>query len=115
MDFSKIIISQYLAALEMLRRTVVQCPDALWDNPDDKTKVWHIAYHVLFYTHLYLQDSEETFTPWAKHREQLAAKLLRGYLAALRLQQPAQLRRLQLKERLPRSPQPRRPQRVASR
>jgi hypothetical protein len=70
MDFSTIIISQYLAALEMLKQTIVQCPDALWDNPDDKTKVWHIAYHVLFYTHLYLQDSEQTFTPWAKHREE---------------------------------------------
>ena len=31
--------------------------------------IWHIAYHVLFYTHLYLQGSEQEFLPWAKHRK----------------------------------------------
>ena len=70
MDYSEIIISQYQAALEMLRQVIVQCPDTIWDSPDDKTKVWHIAYHTLFYAHFYLQDSERTFAPWAKHREE---------------------------------------------
>ena len=69
MDYFKIIISQYLAALEMLKQTVTKCPESIWNSPDDQTKFWHIAYHALFYTHLYLQDSEQTFRPWSKHRE----------------------------------------------
>jgi hypothetical protein len=68
MDLPAVIASQYQAALEMLRQSVEKCPDTLWDSQDDKTKFWHIAYHALFYTHLYLSDSEATFTPWAKHR-----------------------------------------------
>jgi hypothetical protein len=68
MNYAAVIVSQYLAALEMLKQAVVKCPDALWDSPDDKTKFWHIAYHALFYTHLYLQDSGKTFTAWVKHR-----------------------------------------------
>ena len=69
MKTSNVIVSQYLAALEMLKETIAQCPDAIWNDPSDKTKFWHIAYHALFFTHLYLQDTEEDFTPWAKHRE----------------------------------------------
>src|SRR3989304_5244994 len=70
MDYSDIIISQYQAAREMLRQTIARCPDSIWNSPDDKTRFWHIAYHALFYTHLYLQDSEQAFTPWAKHRKE---------------------------------------------
>ena len=72
MDYSEIteiIISQYLAALEMLKQTIAECPAAVWNSPDDKTKFWHIAYHALFYTHLYLQDSVQSFKPWSKHRK----------------------------------------------
>ena len=68
MEYAPVIISQYRAALEMLKQSIVKCPESLWDSADDKTKFWHIAYHALFYTHLYLQESEQTFTPWAKHR-----------------------------------------------
>jgi hypothetical protein len=70
MSHPQVIISQYLAALEMLKQTIVQCPDLIWVSPDDKTKFWHIAYHALFYTHLYLQDSEQDFEPWSKHRDE---------------------------------------------
>ena len=70
MNHPQVIISQYLAALEMLNQTIVKCPDPIWDSPDDKTKFWHIAYHALFYTHLYLQDSEKDFEPWSKHRDE---------------------------------------------
>lgn len=69
MNYSKVIVSQYLAALEMLKETIVQCPDSIWDDPGDRTRFWHIAYHALFYTHLYLQDSAEAFIPWSKHRQ----------------------------------------------
>jgi len=70
MDHAAVISSQYLAALEMLKQAVVKCPDSLWDSPEDKTKFWHVAYHVLFYTHLYLADTGQDFTPWPKHRKE---------------------------------------------
>ena len=70
MNSKEAIRSQYRAALEMLKKTITQCPESLWDASADKNKFWHIAYHVLFFTHLYLQHSEKEFTPWMKHREQ---------------------------------------------
>ncbi len=68
MHIHDVIVSQYLASLEMLGQAIRACPDALWNSPDDKTKFWHVAYHALFYTHLYLQDSEQDFKPWSRHR-----------------------------------------------
>jgi len=68
MNYTDAIISQYLASLEMLRHTITGCPEDLWDRDEDRNRSWHIAYHALFYTHLYLQDSLAAFTPWAKHR-----------------------------------------------
>lgn len=65
----KVIQSQYLAALAMLEKAIDGCPDALWDRLADKNKFWHVAYHALFYTHLYIQPAESDFVPWAKHRQ----------------------------------------------
>ncbi len=66
MDFQQIIRSQFLAALEMLRQTIEKCPENLWNDPTDKNKFGHVAYHALFYTHLYLQPAFEDFKPWPK-------------------------------------------------
>ena len=41
----------------------------MWDDSQYCNSFWHIAYHALFYTHLYLQPTEEDFVPWAGHRE----------------------------------------------
>lgn len=38
MDYPTIIISQYLAALEMLKQTVALCPDSIWNSSVDKSK-----------------------------------------------------------------------------
>ena len=57
MSYTDAIISQYLASLEMLRHVITGCPEDLWDRVEDGNRSWHIAYHALFYTHLYLQDS----------------------------------------------------------
>ncbi|MEZ4861327.1 MAG: DinB family protein [Caldilineaceae bacterium] len=70
MDYHAVIRSQYQAALKMLEQAVNQCPDALWNHPDDKAKFWHVAYHALFYTHLYLANTGADFVPWTKHREE---------------------------------------------
>jgi len=53
----------------MLRQAIIKCPDSLWDDPSDKNKFWLLAYHALFYTHLYLHPSEAEYVAWAKHRE----------------------------------------------
>lgn len=70
MGYNEEIQAQFWAALGMLEGAVTNCPASLWDDPADKTKFWHIAYHALFFTHLYLQKSEEDFQPWEKHREE---------------------------------------------
>ncbi len=64
-----VIRSQYKASLEMLKQAIIKCPESIWDDPVDKTKFWRIAYHALFYVHLYLQSSEQEFIPWEKHRK----------------------------------------------
>lgn len=69
MDYRDVIGSQYQAALEMLKQAIAKCPDALWNNPADSVAFWRIAYHALFFTHLYLQPTEKEFTSWAKHRQ----------------------------------------------
>jgi hypothetical protein len=60
--------SQYHASLEMLKQAVLKCPDALWEDPTYKNEFWNIAYHTLFYVHLYLSPSEKGFIPWAKNK-----------------------------------------------
>ena len=69
MNTKQVIQSQYLAALEMLKQVIVPCPEAVWDAPGDKFKFWSKSYHVLFYTHLYLQNAEKDFVPWEKHHD----------------------------------------------
>lgn len=53
----------------MLKQVIVKCPAACWDAPGDKDKFWNKAYHALFYSHLYLQETEQHFQPWAKHHD----------------------------------------------
>jgi hypothetical protein len=62
------IFSQYQASLEMLRQSVIKCPDSLWNDSADRNRFWHIAYHALFYTHLYAQEKLEKFNAWTQHR-----------------------------------------------
>ena len=69
MNIKQVIQSQYLAALAMLKQVIVLCPEALWNAPGNQDEVWKKSYHVLFYTHLYLQKAEKDFVPWEKHRD----------------------------------------------
>jgi len=70
MNLQSIVTSQYLAVLEMLKETVTRCPEGLWDDPVDAAPAWRLAYHALFYTHLYLQPDGKDFKTWEKHREE---------------------------------------------
>ena len=70
MTVKEIIQSQYGASLKMLDEAIQKCPDAFWDAHAYENRFWHIAFHALFYTHLYLQVREEDFVPWSKHRDE---------------------------------------------
>jgi len=60
MDIRQVIQSQYGASLDMLKQAVEKCPVSLWDDRRYRNRFWHIAYHALFYTHLYRQPRRET-------------------------------------------------------
>jgi hypothetical protein len=64
-----ILKSQYSAALAMLEQAIDRCPDTLWTSGDHPNPFWHVAYHAIFITHMYLQPDEAAFRPWENHRE----------------------------------------------
>jgi len=72
MQEKEIIKSQYYASLEMLRQAILKCPDSLWHSPEYQNQFWQIAYHAIFYAHLYLHATEAEFVPWKLHRREIA-------------------------------------------
>src|SRR5690606_16958609 len=63
-----VLKSQYRAGLTMLREAVDSCPDEVWLNDEHVNAYWQIAYHVLYFTHLYLQPTPTHFQPWPGHQ-----------------------------------------------
>lgn len=53
----------------MLRETIVVCVDEAWVGGSFPRNFWRIAYHALFYAHLYAMPREEDFVPWEHHRD----------------------------------------------
>lgn len=51
--------SQYRAGLAMMRDCLVKCPDDVWTQGRHPRNFWRIAYHGLFYTHLYMVQNAE--------------------------------------------------------
>ena len=68
MTLQTILKSQYRASLAMLLEAIDSCPAELWASDQHVNQFWQVAYHTLFYTHLYLQGSEADFVPWEHHR-----------------------------------------------
>jgi len=68
MNMQAALKHQYHAALAMLKQTLEQCPQEEWARADDTVAFWRVAYHTLFFTHLYLQVNAEAFKPWKEHR-----------------------------------------------
>ena len=60
--------SQYHAALAMLHEAIDLCPQGAWSGSEHTNDVWQIAYHTLFFAHLYMQPNEAAFRPWEHHR-----------------------------------------------
>ena len=59
--------SQYHATLAMLRDAIVKCPEDVWNTGSRGAPSWGVAYHALYFTHLYGSAGMEGFRPWPKH------------------------------------------------
>ncbi len=69
MDTRTALKRQYHASLAMLRQAIEECPDALWDDDTAfDVPFWRVAYHTLYFTHLYLHPTLDNFQPWVLHR-----------------------------------------------
>ncbi len=53
----------------MLERAINECPEELWVSTDYTNPFWHVAYHTLYYTNLYLSEHLNTAKDWEKHIE----------------------------------------------
>lgn len=69
METKQALKKQYHSALKMLKIAIERCPEDFWIARDHPRAFWRIAFHVLFYTHLYLQTQEAEFVPWENHRD----------------------------------------------
>lgn len=69
MELRAALKEQYRGGLMMLRQCIEACPDDLWHSGRHPRTFWRIAYHALFYTHLYLGQNEAAFQPWERHRD----------------------------------------------
>ena len=58
---------QYHAALGMLKDAVEKCPESLW--LEGAPAYWRVAYHAVFFAHLYLAKDLKEFVRWEKMRE----------------------------------------------
>lgn len=63
-----ILKSQYHASLAMLREAIELCPDEDWSSAEHTNAFWQVAYHTLFFAHLYLMRDEAAFFPWERHQ-----------------------------------------------
>ena len=71
MDVRSALKGQYRAVLGMLREAIEKWPMELWEKTDGEMPAWRVAYHAIYFTHLYLGKDNESFVKWAKHRDPL--------------------------------------------
>ena len=69
MNLVDALTSQYTATFAMLERCIRECPDALWADASYTNRFWQLAFHTIFYAHLYFHDSTNDFVRWEKHTE----------------------------------------------
>ncbi|HEV8291154.1 MAG TPA: DinB family protein [Tepidisphaeraceae bacterium] len=67
--FRQTIANQYGAALKMLEDCIGKCQPDQWMGKVGKVPFWHVSYHVLFCTDMYLSSHIDQFRPQAFHRE----------------------------------------------
>ncbi len=69
MNVKRALKGQLHASLDMLKQTIEQCPDDMWNRDADSVRFWQVAYHTLYFTHLYLHQKEADFVPWEHHKD----------------------------------------------
>lgn len=62
---TNILASQYKAGLGMLRNVIEKTPDDQWNTEEYSNPNWKIAYHILYFTKLYLGAGYESFVAFA--------------------------------------------------
>ncbi|MGI8905053.1 MAG: hypothetical protein ACR2IE_01010 [Candidatus Sumerlaeaceae bacterium] len=73
-----ILRSQYHAALAHLQQAIDLCPRNLWTHAgQNQMPFWRVAYHTLYFTHLYLQHNDHEFRPRDFHETDI--QYLDGY------------------------------------
>lgn len=68
MNTQDVMLAQFNAALDMLEQTIDACPDSVWFDESEHNRFWQVAFHALFYVHLYAQPTLEEFEPWEHYR-----------------------------------------------
>ncbi|MBB6052106.1 DinB family protein [Armatimonas rosea] len=68
--------------MDMLRVALEGCPETIWNSGTPPRQFWRLAYHALFYTHLYLEVTEADFQAWEKHRDEVESDQERERLDA---------------------------------
>lgn len=63
------IASQYGAALQMLENAIDKCPARQWTEKVGTSPFWHVAYHVIFCTDMYLSPSQDKFKARPFHKK----------------------------------------------
>ncbi len=61
--------SQYQAALAMFRSAVEKCTKELWLDGGFPNPTWRVAYHTVYFYHLYLHQNLRDYSPLPGHRE----------------------------------------------
>jgi hypothetical protein len=54
---------QFGAAVDMLEKGILECPDGLWSDRSQMPEYWYVAFHTLFWLDYYLYGREEGFAP----------------------------------------------------
>jgi hypothetical protein len=67
-NIRSILKAQNRAALAMLKKAIEECPEDLWLRQDQANAFWQLAYHTVFFAHLYLQPDSASFRPWKHHQ-----------------------------------------------
>lgn len=65
----ELITGQYAAALCMLDSCIDRCPESAWDEPVGNLKFCQAAFHVLFFTDFYLEETAATIRDQDFHRQ----------------------------------------------
>jgi uncharacterized damage-inducible protein DinB len=59
--YKSLVVNQFEAALAMLKKCVVACPQEHWEGKIANDTFRYVAYHTLFFADLYLSPSEQAF------------------------------------------------------